>query len=65
MITADDPQIVEAMRTVWQRMKVLIEPSAAVAVAVALSDGFKSLSNLDRVGVILSGCNVNLDHLPW
>ena len=41
------------------------EPSSAVAVAVALSDEFKALKGLRRVGVILSGGNVDLDRLPW
>jgi threonine dehydratase len=53
------------MRLVWQRMKLLIEPSSAVAVAVALSDEFKALKGLRRVGVILSGGNVSLRRLPW
>ncbi len=65
VITVDDDRIIEAMRHVWQRMKILIEPSAAVAVAVALSDELNSLDGLQRVGVILSGGNIDLDHLPW
>ena len=65
VLTAPDPQIIEAMRLVWQRMKLLIEPSSAVVVAVALGDEVKSLKHLRRVGVILSGGNVDLDHLSW
>ncbi len=65
VITPDDDRIIAAMRLVWERMKILIEPSAAIAVAAALSDDFKSLKDLDRVGVILSGGNVALDRLPW
>ncbi|MHC4141808.1 MAG: pyridoxal-phosphate dependent enzyme [Planctomycetota bacterium] len=65
VFTAPDPKIIEAMRLVWQRMKLLIEPSSAVAVAVALSDEFKALKGLRRVGVILSGGNVSLRRLPW
>jgi threonine dehydratase len=53
------------MRLAWERAKLLIEPSAAVAVAAVLSDEFKKLAGLKRVGVVLSGGNVNLDHLPW
>ncbi len=63
VITVDDKQVIEAMRLVLQRMKILIEPSAAVAVAVALDLG--SVSDVDRVGVILSGGNVCIDHFPW
>ncbi len=65
VITPDDARIIAAMRLVWERMKILIEPSAAVSVAAILSDDFKRLTKLDRVGVILSGGNVALDHLPW
>jgi threonine dehydratase/serine racemase len=65
VFTAPDPQIIEDMRLVWQRMKLLIEPSSAVAVAVVLSDEFKALKGLRRVGVILSGGNVSLRRLPW
>jgi threonine dehydratase len=46
-------------------MKLVIEPSAATSVAVALSDEFKSIEGLNRVGVVLSGGNVDLDNLPW
>ena len=53
------------MRLVRQRMKIVIEPSAAVAGAAVLSDQFKSLADLARVGVIITGGNLDLDHLPW
>lgn len=67
VITVSDQQIIAAMRLVWERMKIIIEPSAAVPVAVALSDEFNVLprENLQRVGIILSGGNVDLDRLPW
>jgi threonine dehydratase len=65
VITVDDAQIVHAMRLVWERAKILIEPSAAVAVAAVLSDDFKNTNGIGQVGVILSGGNADLDHLPW
>lgn len=65
VITAEDRPIIDAMRLTWQRAKLMIEPSAAVAVAVALSDELRSHAGLERVGVILSGGNVDLDRLPW
>ncbi|MCH9034373.1 MAG: pyridoxal-phosphate dependent enzyme [Planctomycetes bacterium] len=65
IFTVTDEQVIEAMRLVMQRMKIVIEPSAAVAVAAVLSDQFKSLGGLARVGVIISGGNLDLDHLPW
>jgi threonine dehydratase len=63
VITVSEPAIIESMRFIWERAKIIIEPSAAVAVAV-LWEGKIDLSRL-KVGVILSGGNVDLDKLPW
>ena len=63
IVTVDEAAIIEAMRTVWMRMKILIEPSAAVPVAALLAGGLEVSGQ--RVGVILSGGNVDLDALPW
>jgi threonine dehydratase/serine racemase len=65
IVTVSEEEIVSAMRLVWERMKIVIEPSAAVAVAAVLSEEFRALENLDHVGVILSGGNVDLGDLPW
>ena len=65
VLTVSEEEIVAAMRLVWERMKLLIEPSAAVAVAAVLGAQFQPLDGLGRVGVILSGGNVDLDRLPW
>jgi len=65
VINVADEQIIAAMRMVWERMKLVIEPSAATSVAVALSDEFKALPGMSNVGVVLSGGNVDLDKLPW
>ncbi|MDQ1518955.1 MAG: threonine dehydratase [Actinomycetota bacterium] len=61
IVTVDDDSTVEAMRYVWERMKLVIEPSAAVVVAAA------RVARLDgaRVGIVLSGGNVDVDALPW
>lgn len=63
IVTVSEGAIVAAMRLVWERMKIIIEPSAAVPVAALFEhpDVFRG----QRVGVILSGGNVDLDHLPW
>ena len=63
IVTVDEEAIIEAMRTVWMRMKILIEPSAAVPVAALLGDDLDVADQ--RVAVILSGGNVDLDALPW
>jgi threonine dehydratase len=65
VLTVSEEEIVRAMRLLWERAKVLAEPSAAVAVAAALSDEFRSLPGLHRVGVVISGGNVDLDRLPF
>jgi threonine dehydratase/serine racemase len=64
VITVGEEEIAAAMRLAWERAKLLIEPSAAVAVAAVLSDTFRAIPGA-RVGVILSGGNVDLDALPW
>jgi threonine dehydratase len=58
-----EEEIVEAMRRVWERMKIVVEPSAAVAAAVAV---FRKVDwQGKKVGVILSGGNVDLGKLPF
>ena len=63
VVTVSEEAIVAAMRLVWERMKILIEPSAAVPVAALLEGGLEARGL--RVGVILSGGNLDLDALPW
>lgn len=63
IVTVDDEAIVEAMRRVWERMKIVIEPSAAVPLAALLA-GRLDLAG-KRVGMIVSGGNVDLERLPW
>jgi len=65
IVVVDDTDIVAAMRLVWERAKLIIEPSAAVAVAAVLSSEFRSLCGVNRIVVVLSGGNVDPDHLPW
>ena len=61
--TVAEEEIVNAMRLVWERMKIVIEPSAAVPLA-ACARLHPELEG-KRVGIILSGGNVDLDRLPW
>jgi len=63
IVTVSEEAIIAGMRHVWERMKIVIEPSAAVPVG-ALLESKVDLSRL-RIGVILSGGNVDLDKLPW
>ncbi len=63
VLTTSEDAIVDAMRLIWTSMKIVVEPSAAVPLAVILehADAFAG----HRVGVILTGGNVDLDALPW
>lgn len=61
--TVSEASIVEAMRLVWETTKLVIEPSSAVPVAALLER--KGGMQGKRVGVILTGGNVDLDKLPW
>ena len=63
IITAEEAEIIAAMRLIWQTMKLVVEPSGAVPLAALLA-GAPELKG-KRVGLILSGGNVDLDHLPW
>lgn len=63
IVTVSERGIIEAMKFVWERAKIVIEPSAAVAVGV-LWEKKIDLGGL-KVGVILSGGNVDLGKLPW
>jgi threonine dehydratase/serine racemase len=65
ILTVEEEEIVAAMRLAWERAKLLIEPTSATALAAVLRGEFRSLPGLSRVGVILSGGNVDLDALPW
>jgi threonine dehydratase/serine racemase len=65
IVTVGEAEIVAAMRLAWERGKLLIEPSAAVALAAVLHLSFRALRGIQRVGVVLSGGNVDLDRLPW
>lgn len=63
IVTVSEEAIISAMRTIWETMKIIIEPSAAVPYA-AIADGVIDV-NGKRTGIILTGGNVDLDTLPW
>ena len=63
IFTATEDEIVEAMKLIWKRMKIVVEPSSAVPLAVILKN--PELFRGKRVGVIITGGNVDLDSLPW
>jgi threonine dehydratase len=63
VLLATEEEIIDAMYLTWQRMKIIIEPSCAVPMATILKN--KEVFAGKRVGVILTGGNVDLNKLPW
>ena len=63
IVTVSEEAIISAMRTIWETMKIVIEPSAAVPYGAILERAIGV--NGKRVGIILTGGNVDLDALPW
>jgi threonine dehydratase len=64
IVTVSEESIVEAMRLIWERMKIIIEPSSAVPVAALLQNKV-DLKQHRKIGIILSGGNVELNNLPF
>ena len=62
-LTVSEQEIVDAMRLVWERMKIVIEPSSAVPLAGVLKNAERFRGK--RVGIIVTGGNVDLARLPW
>ena len=63
ILTVSEESIIKAMRLVWERMKLIIEPSAAVPLAALLEN--KEAFRNQRIGIILSGGNIDLGNLPF
>jgi threonine dehydratase len=63
IVTVSEEAIVSAMRTIWETVKIIVEPSAAVPYAAIVEN--KIDVHGKRVGIILTGGNVDLDALPW
>ena len=63
IFTATEDEIIDAMKLTWKRMKIVMEPSCAVPLATILAN--PAVFKGRRVGVIITGGNVDLDNLPW
>jgi threonine dehydratase len=63
VVTVPEAAIISAMRLIWERMKIIVEPSAAVPLGALLSGNLRLQQQ--RIGIILSGGNVDLERLPW
>jgi len=63
IITVTETEIIEAMKMVWERMKIIVEPSSVITLGALLKS--KDKFSGKKVGLILSGGNVDLNQLPW
>ena len=63
ILTASEDEIVAAMQLIWKRLKIVAEPSSAVPLATILKN--RDVFAGQRIGVIITGGNVDLDRLPW
>ena len=63
IILVEEQEIIDAMRLIWERMKIIIEPSCAVPLAAVLREKHKFANQ--RVGIIITGGNVDLSKLPF
>lgn len=63
ILTVSEENIIKAMRLIWERMKIIVEPSAAVPLGALLEHPRAGTGK--RIGIILSGGNVDLEKLPW
>jgi threonine dehydratase len=63
VLTASEQEIIDAMKLTWQRMKIVMEPSCAVPLATILRN--PEVFRGKRVGVVITGGNVDMDKLPW
>ena len=63
--TVSDDEVIKAMKLIWERMKIIIEPSCATPVAVVMGTEFKQLKGIEKIGIILTGGNIDLSKLPF
>ena len=63
IVTVSEESIIQAMRLIWERMKIIIEPSCAVPLAAILEEKIDIKNK--KVGIVITGGNVDLGNLPW
>lgn len=63
IIRVEEAEIISAMKLIWERMKIIVEPSSAVALAALLREKERFVNK--KIGIIISGGNVDLKHLPF
>ncbi|MEE2756607.1 MAG: pyridoxal-phosphate dependent enzyme [Myxococcota bacterium] len=60
-----DRETRQAMRLIWERMKIIVEPSAAIVLAAVMAEDFDPERTYGRIGLVLSGGNLDLDTVSW
>jgi threonine dehydratase len=65
IVTVQEESIVRAMRLIWEVLKIIVEPSGAVAFAALIEGRLTPAGGAARIGIILSGGNLDLERLPW
>jgi threonine dehydratase len=63
IVTVSEEGIIKAMKLIWERMKIIVEPSSSVPLAAVMENKFEHQGK--RIGIILSGGNVDLEKIPW
>jgi len=63
IFTLTEEEIIISMRLIWETMKIIVEPSCSIALAAVIKN--RNIFDGKRVGIILSGGNVDLNNLPW
>ena len=63
IIPIGEEDIINALRMIWERLKIIVEPSCSIALALIINN--KQLFEGRNVGLIMSGGNLDLDNLPW
>ena len=65
IVTVSDEEVLEAMVILHDEFEMVVEPSGAVTLAAILKEGFVRKEGIDRIGIILSGGNVDAESLPY
>ena len=63
--TVSDDEVIKSMKLIWERMKIIIEPSSATPIAAVMSPEFKELKGIEKIGIILTGGNIDLSKIPF
>jgi len=63
IIPVSEKDIIESLQMIWERMKIIVEPSCSISLALILKN--KMMFKNKNVGLIMSGGNVDLNKLPW